>query len=248
MILDVLIDVYRYKSTMPGVLGISGFLWWLEKERGYVVGMTRGHVSKKDLEDWDVFIMISPSGDISFHDEEINEIASWVNECGILFVGRPVEHFEGINKLLRIFGAEFLEEKANSYAFFCGVPERFLKTNSRFKLIKDFLGKHKINENLKAVAEIPGKDPKIAPYFIKVSKDWTVLGAAMLGDKPGAVAAIRNYGKGLVFAVGLLYMFYRWAYWWHHRQFENDDRSSLSNVKFLSQIFDFFEEHCSKLE
>ena len=247
MILDVLVDVFRYESEMPGVMGIGGFLWWLERERRYVVGLTRGHVSKEDLEDWDVFIIISASGDIPFHDKEIREITSWVDEGGILFIGRPVKNFEGINKLLRVFDAEFLEEKAKSYAFFCGVPERFLKADSRFKIIKNFLGKHKITENLKAVAEVPGKDPKIAPYFIKVSNDWTVLGAAMMGNRPGAVAAIRNYGNGLVFAVGSLYMFYRWGYWWHHRELEEGDKSNLSNVKFLTQLFDFFEEHCEKL-
>jgi len=246
--LDVLVDVYRYESDMPGVLGIDGFLWWLEKERGYTVGFTRDHISKSDLEDWDVFIVLSASGDISFYDEEIRDIVYWVERGGILFFSRPIKNFEGINKLLRVFDAEFLEEKAKSYAFFCGVPDRFLKADPRFKVIKDFLGKHKINESLKAVAEVPGKDPKVAPYFLKVSNEWTVLGAAMMGDKPGVVAAIRNYGKGIVFAVGLLYMFYRWAYWWHHRRLENDDKANLSNVGFLTRLFDFFEEHCEKLQ
>ena len=248
LVLDVLIDVFRYESDMPGVLGIDGFLWWLEKERGYTIGFTRGHISKDDLEGWDVFIIISASGEVSFYDKEINDIASWVEKGGILFVGRPVKNFESVNRLLRVFGAEFLEEKAKSYAFFCGIPDRFLEADPRFKMIRDFIGEHKVNENLKAVAEVPGKDPKIAPYFIRVSEDWTVLGAAMMGNSPGAVAAIRNYGNGIVFAVGLLYMFYRWAYWWHNRELEKDDKSSLTNVKFLTQLFDFFEEHCSNLD
>ncbi len=244
MTLNFLLDKFRYKPVAhePAVF-FGDFLVWLGEELEYAVGYLNGEITMDDLIDWDIFFIFSPGENLPYSRGEVDELSKWIENGGVLIITRPVEKPEKLNNLTERFGLKFTNQKANSYAFFADVTDKLMKVDpKRFGKYKKVLASHPINKGLKAVAEGPPKS-NLRPFFIEVSSDWDIIGTCLKGSEAKPVAAIRNYGNGLILALGVIYLFYMWNFWLKNEELEKREDTYISNVTFIRRIFDFIENH-----
>lgn len=249
MTLYLLFDNYRYKpEAYEPALFFQDFFTWLNEELNYEVGYLNGEITLKNISDWDVFFIFSPGEKLPYSQKEANILSQWIREGGVLIITRPTRDSEKLNYLAEHFGLKFTSQKADSYAFFVDVSDRLLKEYpERFSKYKRILANHSINRGLKAVAEGLPKS-KLRPYFIEVSGDWNIIGASLKNNEAKPVAAIRDYGNGLILALGVIYLFYMWRSWLKNEELEKREDAFLSNVTFVRRIFNFIESHVKKLE
>lgn len=247
--LTFLFDKFRYKPVAHEPASFFGdFLMWLNEELDYEVGYLNGKIAMDDLIDWDILFVFSPGENLPYSCEEVNVLSSWIENGGVLIITRPVKGYEKLDNLTERFGLKFTNEKANSYAFFAGVTDKLMEADpERFSKYKRILADHPINRGLKAVAEGPPKS-NLRPFFIEVSNDWDVIGACLKNNEAKPVAAIRNYGKGLIIALGIIYLFYMWEFWFKNESLEKKEDTFISNVTFIRRIFNFIENYIKKLE
>lgn len=244
MILKILFDAFRYKPEVDEVeFFIEDFLFWLDEEQNYAVSRLEGKITSENLSDCDVLFIFSPGEELPYSEEEVNALSKWVKNGGVLIITRPAKNFEQLNSLTERFGLKFTQYKAESYAFFTDVTEKFMeKDPTGFVKYQGVLANHPIGQGLTAVTEGLPKF-RLHPYFIEVSREWNVIGASVKNNEARPVVAIRNYGKGVVLALGVLYLFYLWRSWLKYEKWEKKKGYILSNVTFIRRVFDFVEKH-----
>ncbi len=244
MTLKILFDAFRYEPEVDEVKPfIEDFLFWLDEEQNHAVNHLNGKITSENLSDWDVFFIFSPGEELPYSEEEVNALSNWAENGGVLIITRPVKNFEQLNSLTERFGLKFTQCEAESYAFFTDVTEKFREKDPvRFVKYQEVLADHPISKGLTAVAEGLPKF-RLHPYFIEVSGDWEIIGASVEKNEAKPVVAIRNYGRGAVLALGVLYLFYLWRSWLKYEKWEKKKGYILSNVTFVRRILDFIEKH-----
>lgn len=244
MSLKILFDALRYQPEVDEVDSfIEDFLFWLDEEKNYIVSRLRGKITSQNLSDYNVLFIFSPGEELPYSEEEVNTLSKWVEDGGALIITRPVKNFEELNSLTERFGLKFTQSKAESYAFFTDITEKFMKKYPvRFAKYQGILADHPISRGLTAVAEGLPKF-RLRPYFIEVSEDWDVIGASVKKNTARPVVAIRKYGEGIVIALGVLYLFYLWRSWSKYEKWEKKQGYILSNATFVRRVLDFVEKH-----
>ena len=244
MILNILFDAFRYEPEVDEVeFFIEDFLFWLDEEQNYVVSRLEGKITSKNLSGSDLLFIFSPGEELPYSEEEVNALSKWVEDGGVLIITRPVKNFEQLNSLTERFDLKFTQCKAESYAFFTDVTKKFMEKDPvGFVKYQRVLADHPISKGLTAVAEGLPKF-RLHPYFIEVSEEWDVIGASAKNNEARPVVAIRKYGKGIVLALGVLYLFYLWRSWLKYEKWEKKKGYVLSNATFMRRVFDFVEKH-----
>ena len=244
MTLKILFDALRYEPEVDEVEPfIDDFLFWLDEEQNHAVSHLNGKITSKNLSDWDVLFIFSPGEELPYSEEEVNALSKWAEDGGVLIITRPVKNFEQLNSLTKRFDLKFTQCKAESYAFFTDLTEKFMEKDPvGFVKYQGVLADHPISKGLTAVAEGLPKF-RLHPYFIEVSEDWDVIGASAKKNEARPVVAIRKYRKGIVLALGVLYLFYLWRSWLKYEKWEKKKGYVLSNVTFMKRVFDFVEKH-----
>lgn len=244
MTLKILFDAFRYVPEVDEVESfIEDFLFWLDEEKNYAVNRLGGKITSENLSSCDVFFIFSPGEELPYSEEEVNALSKWVENGGALIITRPAKNFEELNSLTERFGLKFTQTKAESYAFFTDITEKFMEKDPvGYVKYQGVLADHPISKGLTAVAEGLPKF-RLHPYFIEVSGDWDVIGASVKNNEARPVVAIRKYGEGIVLALGVLHLFYLWRSWLKNEKWEKKKGYVLSNATFMRRIFDFVEKH-----
>ncbi len=240
----MLFDAFRYEPEVDEVESfIEDFLFWLDEEKNYAVSRLEDKITPEVLSSCDVLFIFSPGEELPYSKEEVIALSKWVEDGGALIITRPAKNFEELRSLTERFGLKFTQSKAESYAFFTDVTEKFMeKYPLRFVKYQEVLADHPISKGLTAVTEGLPKF-RLRPYFIEVSGDWHVIGASVRKNKARPVVAIRKYGEGIVLALGVVYLFYLWRSWLRYEKWEKKKGYILSNATFIRRVFDFVEEH-----
>ncbi|MHA1594631.1 MAG: hypothetical protein ACTSXJ_06155 [Candidatus Baldrarchaeia archaeon] len=233
-------------GRMPGIIAgvVAGgrpFVNWLIHHRDYEVALTEHRLSRSLLSDWDILLIINPSGDKEFFPEEVDAILEWVKGGGCLLFARPIGK-NMLESFTRKIGLIFTRRKLSQPYFFADINDRIMKQDPEaYGKIKELLNEHFINKGVPVVAEGPYKS-KLYPYAIEVDDNWKVIGVG-IGERgnPEVVAAVREFGNGAIVALGMMYIFYTWNFWLRNEKYERDPRATLRTVTFFNRIFDYFD-------